>query len=89
MDEIASDGKVTKGDIWSFTVEPVSIPLAASHITATASGANSAGEGPEKTIDGSGLNASDQHSTDTAQMWLSTATEPGAAWIQYEFDKTL
>ncbi len=87
VDEIAADGTVTKGDIWNFTVEPVSILLNASHVKVTASGANSANETPEKTIDGVGLNASGQHSTDTAQMWLSAATETGAAWIQYEFDK--
>jgi hypothetical protein len=88
VDEIAGDGTVAKGDIWSFTVEPVSIALAGSHIMATASGSNSANEGPEKTIDGSGLNADDQHSTNTNEMWLSAPVQPGeVAWIQYEFDK--
>ena len=51
---------------------------------ATASSAQ-AGMGPENTINGSGLNAADQHSVDLKQMWLSTGTQPN--WIQYEFDK--
>jgi len=43
--------------------------------------------GPEKTIDGSGLDALDQHSTTATDMWLSDAS--GQPWIQYEFDKVL
>ncbi len=42
--------------------------------------------GPEKTVDGSGLNATDQHSTSGEQMWLS-AKGDAQPWIQYEFDK--
>ncbi len=87
VDEISADGTVTKGNIWSFTVEPVSVALTGAHIAATGSSSSSVDEGPEKTIDGSGLNADEQHSTDTATMWLSHAGDPNAAWIQYEFDK--
>ncbi len=86
VDEISGGNKVSKGSIWSFTVEPAGIPLTVEHITATASSSNSIGEGPEKTVDGSGLNADEQHSVDTTDMWLSHAGDPGAAWIQYEFD---
>jgi len=86
VDEITAGGTV-KGGVWSFTVEVVSIPLAGSHITATASSSNSAKEGPEKTIGDVGLNASGQHSTNTDEMWLSGPAAPGTAWIQYEFDK--
>ncbi|MHC4683325.1 MAG: discoidin domain-containing protein, partial [Planctomycetota bacterium] len=42
--------------------------------------------GPENTINGSGLDENDLHSTDETDMWLSSA-EPLGAWIQYEFDK--
>ena len=45
-----------------------------------------ADNGPEKTIDGSGLDATDQHSTEPKHMWLSAAG-PKPAWIQYEFDR--
>jgi len=48
---------------------------------------NSADEGPEKTINGSGLNADDLHSVDYVDMWLSSITGPQPTWIQYEFDR--
>ncbi len=54
------------------------------NITATASSA-SPGSGPEKTIDGSGLDKNDGHSTDVKDMWWSLPTPPN--WIEYEFDK--
>ena len=41
--------------------------------------------GPEKTVDGSGLNADDQHSVERKHMWLSAGAQPN--WIQFEFDK--
>ncbi|MBN1507660.1 MAG: discoidin domain-containing protein [Sedimentisphaerales bacterium] len=87
IDEIASDGTVSKGYIWSFTVEPVSVPLAGSHIRATASTSKSANELPGKLIDGSGLSADGTHSTDTTQMWLSAAAAPSTTWIQFDFDR--
>jgi len=83
VDEVnGADGKVTKGDIWSFTVETFSYPI--TKVIATASSSQAA-MGPENTVGGVGLNASDQHSTDPKQMWLSGDVTP--AWIQYEFDK--
>jgi len=85
VDEVGGD---TPGRIWSFTVEPVGYPLAGEHVTATASSTNTDDEGPEKTINGSGLNVDDQHSTVGRDMWLSDSTALGeSAWIQYEFDK--
>ena len=83
VDEVnaAPDDTVFTGDIWSFTVEPLAIPIEA--ITATASGANP-GMGPEKTIDGSGLDELDQHSSVATNMWL---TLTHGSWIQYEFDR--
>ena len=52
---------------------------------ATASSAN-ANMGPERTMDGSGLNALDQHSTEGTDMWLSAAGDQDT-WIQYAFDR--
>jgi len=85
VDEVngAPDNTVFKGAVWSFTVEPVSYPI--TNITATASSSNSPAMGPEKTIDGSGLNALDQHGNLATDMWLSAAGV--APWIQYEFDQ--
>ncbi len=86
VDEVLSGNEVGKGDVWSFTVEPVAIALAGTSITATASSSNSVNELPAKTVDGSGLTG-DLHGVDTMTMWLSSATDPGPAWIQYQFDK--
>ena len=77
---------VFKGNVWSFSVEPVGYPIASEDITATASSSNSADESPDNTIDGSGLGADDLHSMLGTDMWLSDAEAQGA-WIQYEFDK--
>jgi hypothetical protein len=89
VDEVgtAPDFAVYKGNVWSFTVEPVGYTIGKASITATASSSNSADMGPEKTIDGSGLNASGQHSTTESDMWLSATTGPQPTWIQYAFDK--
>ncbi len=86
VDEVGAppDSAVFKGDVWSFTVEPYSYVM--KNIIAAASSSNMADEGPENTINGSGLDETDQHSTEKMEMWLS-AVEPARAWIQYEFDK--
>ena len=82
VDEVnaAPDSTVFKGAVWSFMVEPFSIPI--SNITATASSSFGA-SGPEKTIDGSGL-ADDLHGVSAADMWIS-ADVPAA--IEYAFDR--
>ncbi|MEN6335583.1 MAG: LamG-like jellyroll fold domain-containing protein, partial [Phycisphaerales bacterium] len=89
VDEVggAPDFAVKKGLIWSFTVEPVSYAIAGSAITATASTISMASMGPGKTVDGSGLDASDQHGTAGDTMWLS-AMNDASPWIQYALDKT-
>ncbi len=84
VDEVntTADALVFKGQTWSFTVEAWSYPL--TNVTATASSAQ-VGMEAVNTVNDSGLNANDQHSTDAKQMWLSTGTTPN--WIQFEFDK--
>jgi len=77
------DRAVILGEVWSFEVEPFSYPIEG--IIATASGSSSADAGPGRTVDGSGLDALDQHSTLGTDMWLSNAG--GQAWIQYEFGR--
>jgi len=85
VDEVngAPDNTIFKGEVWSFTVEPLAYPIAG--IVATSNGVSEAGVGPERTVDGSGLNADDQHSTTASDMWLAL---PGAdpLQVQYEFD---
>jgi len=86
IDEVNAppDSTVFKGDVWSFTTEPYAYPL--ENVTATSS-SSIEDMGPEKTVDGSGLNESDQHSTDPTNMWLSSVIDSQPTWIQYEFDR--
>ncbi|MCU0914650.1 MAG: protein kinase [Planctomycetes bacterium] len=70
------------GPVLSFTTEAFAYPIKG--VTATASGSQG-NMGPHKTVDGSGLDQKDGHSTNGADMWLSTAVQP--RWIQYGFDK--
>ncbi len=73
---------IYEGPVLKFTTEAYARPLKS--ITATASSFQR-GMGPEKTVDGSGLDQNDGHSTTTSDMWLSQGTQPN--WIQYQFDK--
>jgi hypothetical protein len=75
---------IFKGSVWSFTVEPLAYKIG--NITATAS-SSAVGNGPENTINGSGLDANDLHSTVTTAMWLTVLNPPQPVWIKYEFDK--
>jgi hypothetical protein len=86
VDEIAAAPEATtsRGPVWTFTVETYG--YAVTPVQATASSAQTS-MGPEKTIDGSGLNAQDQHATTSSAMWLAKST-PLPAWIKYEFDRS-
>jgi hypothetical protein len=88
VDEVNAppDSSVHKSEVWSFTTEPVGYPIDGANITATASSSGQANLGPENTVNGSGLDADDLHSTLAEDMWLS-GTEPLGVWIQYELDK--
>jgi len=85
VDEVngAPDNTVYKGDVWSFTTEPVGYPIA--NVTATAS-SFAKDMGPANTVDGSGLTG-DQHSTLNTAMWLTGDGTQLPAWIQYEFEQ--
>jgi hypothetical protein len=78
------DYTIHKGSVWSFTTEPIAYPV--ENITAAASSTGQEGMGPENTINGSGLDVNDLHSTEPMDMWLSSS-EPNGAWIEYELDK--
>ena len=86
VDEVngAPDFGVVEGKVWSFTVEPFAYAIAS--VVATSNGTSDPGAGPENTVNGSGLNANDEHSATSTEMWLAT---PGAdpLWVQYEFDR--
>lgn len=83
VDEIgaAPDFTIYRGPVLSFTTEAYAYPIG--NIVATAS-SSQPGMGPEKTVDGSGLDAGDGHSTTPADMWTSRGVTPN--WITYEFD---
>ncbi len=85
VDEVngAPDNAVFKGEVWHFTVEPYSMLVTA--VTATASSTSNDFSTPERTIDGSGLDANDMHTIGEETMWFSAAADL-APWIQYEFD---
>jgi len=84
VDEV---GAGMNGAIWSFTTEPYSYPVA-TPIQATASSSMGDKMGPANTVNTSGLDpATDQHSFDITDMWVSSTTGPQPTWIQYEFDR--
>jgi len=85
VDEVNSVSGWDQGNVWQFTIEPFSFPI--EDVNATASSSNAVNEGPENTINGSGLDDDDLHSTNSKAMWLSSVVDPNAAWIQYEFDR--
>ena len=89
VDEVNAppDNTIFKGDVWSFTAEPFAYPLTSENITATASSSNALNEGPENTINSSGLDDNDLHSVGNNDMWLSSMTGPQPTWIQYELDR--
>jgi len=85
IDEVQAGGTIITGNVLSFTVEPIGLPV--ENVTTTASSTNSASEGPENTINGSGLGADDLHAAENDTMWLSNFFDSGPVWIQYDFDR--
>ena len=83
VDKVAPDSTISKGSVWSFTVEPFTYRMAG--ITATASSSDT-GVGPQNTINNSGM-TNDLHSTANTAMWVSSMTGPQPTWIQYAFDQ--
>ena len=86
VDEVngAPDYTAHEGNIWSFTTEPIGYAIG--KVIPTASSVQQANMGPENTVNGSGLDADDLHSTVETNMWLSSTTGPQPTWIEYEFD---
>ncbi|MHC4517975.1 MAG: LamG domain-containing protein, partial [Planctomycetota bacterium] len=87
IDEVngAPDNTIFKGDVWSFEVEPFAYPV--ENIVATSNAISEEGVGPERTVDGSGLNADDQHSTVANDMWLGVPAGADPIQLLYEFDQ--
>jgi len=89
VDEVNAppDSTIFKGDVWQFTVEPIAYPIAGTSITATASSQFNENTKPENTINVSGLDDNDLHSTEETGIWVSSMIGPQPTWIQYEFDQ--
>ena len=90
VDEVngAPDNTVIKGALWTFDVEPYSIPVPEASITATASSISNDFSTAQQTIDGSGLGTDNTHAISPDTMWFTEAVDLDP-WIQYEFDDTL
>jgi len=87
IDEVngAHPEKLWRGSVWSFTVELFAYPITSENITTTAC-SQADGQGPENTVNESGL-VDDLHSTETTDMWATVDGQALPARIQYEFDK--
>ncbi|MDI6450386.1 LamG-like jellyroll fold domain-containing protein [Anaerobaca lacustris] len=86
VDTFEADGvTLHKGAVWSFTVEPVAYAIA--DVVATSNGISDGLSTAQRTVDGSGLNAADQHSVEAADMWLAAPNADEPLWIQFEFDR--
>jgi hypothetical protein len=88
VDEVNAppDSTIFEGEVWSFTTELLAYPI--QNIIATAS-SSEAVNGPESTVNGSGLDDSGLlHGKDADDnMWRSSATGPQPTWIEFQFDK--
>jgi hypothetical protein len=88
VDEVngTPDNTIYKGDTWSFTAELLAYPV--QNVIATSNATSPEGEGPENTVNGSGLNELDQHSADGGDMWAVSAPADGApVTITFEFER--
>ena len=84
IDEVnaSPDQTVYKGNVWKFTVEPISFAVPIGMVSATASSAE--GQDPSNLVNGDGLNENDEHSALLEHMWLSDNADP-TPWIVFEF----
>jgi len=87
VDEVngAPDRTVFPGNVWSFTAEPLAYPI--ENIVATSNGISDAVATPQKTVDGSGIDADDQASLNSTDMWLANPPADELLYIQFEFDR--
>lgn len=79
--------QIHTGNVWSFTVEPMTVP--AKPVLAMASSIFDVSMGPENTVNGSGLNQNNQHSSTLQTMWLSHMADSENPWIAYDFGRTV
>ena len=87
IDEVngAPDYTIFRGEVWSFTAEPFAYPI--ENVSATSNAITEPDAGPENTINGSGLNDMDQHSTASGDMFLGRQDGEDLIVVEYEFDQ--
>ncbi len=87
VDEVnaAPDNTIFTGDVWSFTTELYAYPI--ENVVATSNGISEAGAGAENTVNGSGLNADDQHSVESTDMWLAEPAVDEPTTIEFAFGR--
>lgn len=90
VDEVngTPDQTIFRGEIWTFTAEPYSLPVSGSTIAVTASSVANELSVPEKVIDGSGLDEDGRLDIAPDTMWYSASGDLDP-WIQFEFDEVL
>ncbi len=86
VDEVngAPDNTIFKGEIWSFTIEPLAYPIA--NVAATSNVEPQPGTSLENIVNGAGLNENDEHSIDSADMWQVTPAAGEPLTIEFAFD---
>ncbi len=77
---------IVKGYIWSFTTEPFASVI--ENVAVTSNTTSTGMQGPERIIDGSGLNADDQHTINTDDMWAGVPNPDEPSYLEFEFDHT-
>lgn len=85
VDEVnAFESMIYKGHVWSFTVEPYAHLI--EKVVATSNAISNDDAKPANTVNGSGLNEDDEHSTETTDMWLAVPNGNDPVWLQFRFD---
>ncbi len=83
VDEVEAGGTIYKGDVWTFEVEPFA--YAVPNVIVTTNGESTSD--PQNIVNGSGLNASGEHSVEADDMWVSNPPMDGAPlYVQFELD---
>ncbi len=83
VDEVEAGGTIYKGDVWTFEVEPFA--YAVPNVVVTTNGDSTSD--PQNVVNGSGLNADDQHSVEADDMWVTNPPLDGAPlYVQFELD---
>ncbi len=76
---------IYKGKVWEFTIEPFAYAIEG--VIATSNAVSDATAGPEKIVDGSGLNAAGEHTVLSEDMWHGVPAGDDPVYLMFEFDQ--